>query len=108
VEEEWRQRELTDDPVKHTNARGTITFATAGPDTRTTQLFINIVDNQRLDDMGFAPVAWVVRGMDVVDRIFDKWGEEPDQGEIITQGNVYLNENFPGLSYIISAEQTLE
>ena len=75
---EWREKTLVDDPVVESNTRGTISFATSGPDSRTTQMFINFGDNSRLDGMGFSPFGKVVDGMDVVDRIY-KVGEKPNQ-----------------------------
>ena len=75
---EWREKTLEDDPVKESNTRGTISFATSGPNSRTTQMFINFGDNSRLDGMGFSPFGKVVEGMDVVDRIY-KIGEKPSQ-----------------------------
>lgn len=69
VSAKWREAQITDDPVKGSNKRGAITFATAGPNTRTTQLFINFGDNTNLDGMGFASFGKVVEGMDVVDKI---------------------------------------
>ena len=83
---------------------GTISFATAGPGTRTTQLFINLGDNTRLDGMGFSPVAKVVEGMDVVKKLYSAYGERPDQGAIQSKGNSYLKDSFPQMDYIKSAE----
>lgn len=109
VSAEWRNRKIADDPVEHTNVRGTMTFATAGPDTRTTQLFVNLEDNTRLDSMGFSPVAEITAGMDVVDSLNDEYGEGaprgtgPDQGKIQAEGNDYLKSAFPALDYITSA-----
>src|SRR5213596_1497254 len=71
----WRPRVIQDDPVRRTNGRGMVSFATAGPGTRTTQLFINYSDNSRLDGMGFSPFGRVVEGMDVVDRLYGGYGE---------------------------------
>ncbi len=99
----WRLDELKDDPVTQHNTRGTLTFATAGPDTRTTQLFINYGDNVQLDGMGFAPVGRVTSGMDVVDRINASYGERPDQTRIEAEGNAYLMAQFPKLDYIKQA-----
>ncbi len=99
---EWREKKILDDPVKETNARGTLVFATSGKNTRTTQLFINFADNANLDGMGFSPFARVVEGMDIVDRIF-MVGEKPNQGEIQASGNSYLKKNFPRLTYITKA-----
>src|SRR5690606_40888453 len=93
----WRARTIQDDPVKESNVKGTITFATAGPNARTTQVFINYGDNSRLDRMGFAPFGKVVEGMEVVDAINAEYGERPNQGMIQAQGNAYLDREFPNL-----------
>ncbi len=109
VSAKWRAANIQDDPVKGSNTRGTITFATAGPNTRTTQLFINFVDNANLDGMGFSPFGKVVDGMDVVDKINGEYGEGaprgrgPDQGRIQSEGNAYLKKDFPNLDQINSA-----
>jgi peptidyl-prolyl cis-trans isomerase A (cyclophilin A) len=94
---------IADDPVTQSNARGTVTFATAGPNTRTTQLFVNYGDNRRLNGMGFAPVGVVIEGMDVVDRLYAGYGESPDQGLIESRGNGYLAAEFPRLDSIARA-----
>ena len=100
----WRPLRIPDDPVKQTNARGTITFAKAGPGSRTTQLFINLVDNsQQLNQMGFSPFGRVVEGMEVVDKINSEYGESPEQGRIQAEGNAYLKQKFPRLDYIKTA-----
>ena len=96
----WQHTEISDDPVKQTNAEGTLTFASRGPNTRTTQLFINFGDNARLDAMGFAPFATVVEGMDVVDKIYPGYGESPDQGQLTDQGDAYVKANFPKIDKI--------
>lgn len=101
----WRGKSLKDDPVTTSNKRGTITFATSGKNTRTTQLFINYKDNKYLDHQGFAPVAEILGdGMDVVDRIYNGYREKPNQGLIQNQGNQYLNREFPKLTYIVDAQ----
>ena len=109
ISAKWREATITDDPVKGSNTRGTITFATAGPNTRTTQLFINFGDNRNLDGMGFSPFGTVIEGMDVVDKINSEYGEGapggrgPDQGRVQGEGNAYLKKDFPDLDYIKSA-----
>ncbi|HVT40846.1 MAG TPA: peptidylprolyl isomerase [Gemmatimonadaceae bacterium] len=109
VEQVWHDLRIADDPVRHRNERGTVTFATAGPDTRTTQLFINVADNSRLDKIGFAPMGEVVNGMSVVDSFYNGYGEGapggqgPDQGRLAREGNAYLTAQFPKLDYIVSA-----
>jgi peptidyl-prolyl cis-trans isomerase A (cyclophilin A) len=105
----WTKATIPDDPVKQSNLRGYVTFATAGPNTRTTQLFINLADNPRLDGMGFAPFAKVVKGMDVVDSFYSGYGEGaptgngPDQGRLTNEGKAYLDKNFPRLDIVKSA-----
>jgi peptidyl-prolyl cis-trans isomerase A (cyclophilin A) len=98
----WERANITDDPPAQTNKRGTISFATAGPNTRTTQVFINFGNNGRLD-RGFAPFGEVVSGMEAVDKIAAMYGEEPDQGLIQRQGNAYLTKQFPKLDYVRKA-----
>jgi len=99
----WRDANIKDDPVKASNKRGNITFATAGTDTRTTQVFINFGNNASLDRDGFAPFGEVTTGMDVVDKIYSGYGESPNQQNIQMQGNAYLMKSFPKLDYIKSA-----
>jgi peptidyl-prolyl cis-trans isomerase A (cyclophilin A) len=104
VQKEWKSKILKDDPVVYTNKRGTLTYATSGKDSRTTQLFINTRTNGngRLDGQGFAPFGEVIKGMEFVDAIQNKYGEKPNQGKIVNQGNAYLEKEFPDLSYIVT------
>ena len=102
----WREQRIADDPVGRTNGRGMVSFATAGPGTRTTQVFINFANNDRLDAMGFAPFGEVVAGMDVVDALYAGYGEGaprgrgPDQGRMQAEGNAYLERAFPQLDVV--------
>ena len=100
VNQVWKDAKIQDDPVVQSNKRGYLVFATAGPNTRTTQLFINFGDNARLDAMGFAPFATVVEGMNVVDKIYPGYGESPDQGQLTDQGDAYVKANFPKIDKI--------
>ena len=103
VSQAWSTANIKDDPVKQSNHRGYLTFATAGANTRTTQLFISLGENARLDGMGFAPFGTVVEGMDIVDKIYSGDGERPDQGLITAQGKTYLDANFPKLDKILTS-----
>jgi peptidyl-prolyl cis-trans isomerase A (cyclophilin A) len=106
----WHSAVIPDDPASgHSNERGAVTFATAGPGTRTTQLFVNFGNNAGLDGQGFTPFGKVVSGMDVVDGLYNGYGEGapsgrgPDQGRLQAQGNAYLHSDFPQLDYIKTA-----
>ena len=100
----WRAARIPPDPVRESNTRGMVSYAMAGsPDTRTTQIFINFGNNSFLDASEFAPFGRVVSGMNVVDDIYSGHGEQPQQPQIQTQGNAYLNANFPELSYVVRA-----
>ena len=102
----WKGTDIKDDPVTQSNKKGYITFATAGPNTRTTQVFINLVDNARLDRSGFAPFGVVEGdGMKVVEMFYDQYGDTsgPDQGKIESQGKPYVDKGWPKLDSIKSA-----
>jgi peptidyl-prolyl cis-trans isomerase A (cyclophilin A) len=102
----WEKATIKDDPVTQSNHTGFLTFATAGPNTRTTQLFISLGENAQLDSMGFAAFGQVTTGMDVVQKIFSGYGESPEQAQITAQGKAYLDRSFPKLDHIISATVT--
>jgi len=112
VSANWRAASIADDTPTQSNLKGYITYAMAGPNTRTTQLFINYGDNSRLDSMGFAPFGKVTKGMQVVESIYSGYGEGapngmgPEQGRAQMQGNEYFKKDFPKMDYILSA--TLE
>ena len=105
----WREARIKDDPVKVSNKRTFVTFATAGPNTRTTQIFINYGDNSNLDGQGFSPFGQVVSGMKVVDSLYGGYGEGapggrgPNQARVQTEGNAYLASAFPNLDYVKKA-----
>ncbi|MCC6927660.1 MAG: peptidylprolyl isomerase [Gemmatimonadaceae bacterium] len=105
----WENLAIPDDSVAQGNSRGRMSFAMAGPGTRTTQVFINLVDNRSLDEMGFAPVAEVVEGMAVVDSLYGGYGDGPpagfgpDQMRLMREGNTYLDKEFPKLDFIRTA-----
>jgi peptidyl-prolyl cis-trans isomerase A (cyclophilin A) len=110
VNRKWRQANIKGDRAKQSNQPGFITFAMGGdPDSRTTQLFINFGDNGRLDKDGFAPFGRVVKGMDIVESLYNGYGEGapngsgPDQGRLQDEGNAYLKKSFPKLDYIKKA-----
>ncbi len=98
---EWRVKTIKDEPVKHSNEKGTITFAkSSAPNSRTTQLFINFADNSQLDGMGFSAFGKITEGMDVVMKINAEYREAPNQGMIQAKGNEYLTQSFPRLDFI--------
>ena len=105
----WREARLQDDPVKQSNKAGFVTYAMAGPNTRTSQVFINFGDNSRLDRDGFAPFGRVVSGMDVVNKLDAEYGEGaprgrgPDQGRLQAEGNAYLQRDFPNMDFVKKA-----
>lgn len=104
----WKDASIPDDKVSQSNTPGMLTFATRGPNTRTTQLFINFGQNKRLDGMGFAPFGKVVSGMDVVQSVYKGYGEGaprgrgPSQPRMQNEGNTYLKADFPEMDYIES------
>ena len=105
----WRSRRIDDDSVMQSNTRGFVSYAMGGPNTRTTQIFINYGDNSRLDGMGFSPFGQVVEGMEVVDSLYSGYGESkptgrgPEQPKIQGEGNAYLNRDFPHLDFVRTA-----
>lgn len=110
VNQSWANAPIPDDPVKQSNERGMLTYAaTQMPNSRSTQLFFNLRTNSMLDGMGFAPIGRVTQGMDVVDSFFSGYGdappngEGPDQGKIASQGNDYLQQQFPRLDFVKKA-----
>ena len=104
VQGRWRRANLKDDPAADkSNLKGTVTFATAGANTRTTQLFVNLKDNGFLDQMGFTPFGKVVEGMKAIEKINAEYGGKANQGAIQSEGNKYLKAEFPRMDYIKTA-----
>ena len=110
IQRVWGGANFRDDPVKESNKRGYVSFAKSpAPDSRSTQFFINFVDNSGLDSQGFSPFGQVVSGMKVVDSLYNGYGEGaprgsgPDQGRVQDEGNAYLNNDFPMLDYVKKA-----
>jgi peptidyl-prolyl cis-trans isomerase A (cyclophilin A) len=109
VQSAWTSARLQDDPVKQSNKKGYVTFAHAGPNSRTTQFFINYGDNSSLDRQGFPPIGQVTSGMDVVEKLYSGYGDGPprgrgpSQGQITAEGNAYLMKDFPKLDYVKKA-----
>jgi peptidyl-prolyl cis-trans isomerase A (cyclophilin A) len=112
ISAKWREARIPDDPVRQSNKRGSITYAMAGPNTRTSQVFINYGDNSSLDRQGFSPFGQVSSGMNVVDALHNGYGEGaprgqgPDQGRVQMEGNAYLAKNFPRLDFVKKATIT--
>ncbi|MEQ8425500.1 MAG: peptidylprolyl isomerase, partial [Cyclobacteriaceae bacterium] len=107
----WEKNEITDDPVVESNMRGFISYAMTGPDTRTTQVYVNLVDNAQLDDQGFSPFGFVSDGMTVVDSIYSGYDETSGGGmrlgkqqKLFEIGNAYLDKEFPKLDKLYKAE----
>src|SRR5215472_12507672 len=106
VHDVWRELAIVDDPAKEKNLRGTLSFAQSGPNTRATEVFINLKDNPDLDEERFVPFAKVVEGMDVVDRLYSGYGElgpqgkGPDAGRSEGEANEYMVPRFPLLDYV--------
>jgi homoserine O-acetyltransferase len=105
-----RSRTIPDDPVKQSNTRGFVSYAMTGSDTRSTQLFISLADNSRLDAQGFAPIGSVVEGMDVVDKLYSGYGETSGGGmrggkqqKLFEEGNAWLDREFPKLDKLLHA-----
>ncbi|MEP7306881.1 MAG: peptidylprolyl isomerase [Acidobacteriota bacterium] len=106
IQSAWGRSNFMDDPVKQSNKKGYVTFAkSSAPNSRSTQVFINFVDNTGLDGQGFAPFGQVVQGMENVDKLYSGYGRQnvPDQGRITTEGNAYLTKEYPKLDYIKKA-----
>ena len=109
VSSKWREARIDDDPVTQSNKRGTLTFATSGKNSRTTQMFINFKNNTNLDGMGFSPIGKVTEGMEIVDSLYGGYGEGaprgrgPAQHRIQAEGNEYLKKDFPRLDYVKTA-----
>ena len=99
----WEARNIDDDAPGTSNTPATMSFATSGPRTRTTQVFVNLGDNRRLDSMGFTPFGRVTEGMSVIAGVFPGYGEQPQQPLIKQQGNAYLQAGFPNLDYVKKA-----
>ena len=110
VAQVWKDRAIVDDSVRTSNVRGTIAFAMTGPNTRTTELFVSLVDNSRLDAQGFSPLGSVVEGMDVVDRLYGGYGENAGggmragkQARMMTEGKAHLDRDYPNLDRLVRA-----
>jgi peptidyl-prolyl cis-trans isomerase A (cyclophilin A) len=106
VHEKWREFFILDDPPQEKNLRGTLSFAKSDPNTRATEIFINLADNPALDQERFVPFAKIVEGLEVVDKFYSGYGDlrpqgkEIDAGRVEGQANEYLVQHFPKLDYI--------
>lgn len=108
----WRTRTIADDPPRESNQRGTVAFAFAVPNGRTTQVFINLKDNSATHDKElFVPFGKVIEGMEVADKLNAEYGEAAGggiragkQAPLFEGGNAWLKENFPRLDFIVSAK----
>jgi cyclophilin family peptidyl-prolyl cis-trans isomerase len=112
VSSAWRSRTISDDPVVQSNKRGFLSYAMIGPDTRSTQIFINLADNSRLDAQGFAPIGQVVEGMEVVEKLYSGYGETSGGGmragrqqKMFEEGNAWLDREFPKLDRLVRAKE---
>jgi peptidyl-prolyl cis-trans isomerase A (cyclophilin A) len=105
ISKAWQDATIRDDPVRHTNARGTIVFADAGPNTRTTQVFVNLAGNTQLDADGFAPFGVVTSGFPTLQHLYHGYDDRPtaDQAQISNQGEVFFRKHFPKLDRILRA-----
>lgn len=115
VEAAWNNARIKDDPVKQSNKKYSLTFAMGGPNTRTTEFFINLRDNGMLDGMGFSPIGEVIEGKEAVDQIYSGYGDMAEQGgrgpsqaRVQAEGKAYLDKNFPNLDSIKVAAITFE
>lgn len=110
ITKHWATRSMKDDPVKQSNKRGYVSYAMTGPDTRTTQIYINYIDNSRLDSQGFSPFGKVTQGMDIIDQLYSEYDESAGGGmrlgkqqKMLELGNEHLDRNFPKLDRLIKA-----
>ena len=112
IAQKWRAKTIPDDPVKESNKQGYVAFAFTEPGTRSTQIYINLVDNTNQDAQGFAPFAKVIEGMDVVLKLYTGYGETSGGGmraghqdKLFEEGNAYLDREFPKLDRLIRVRQ---
>lgn len=105
ISKAWQNATIRDDPVRHTNARRTIVFADAGPNTRTTQVFVNLAGNTQLDADGFAPFGVVKSGFPTLQHLYHGYDDRPtaDQAQISNQGEAFFRKHFPKLDRILRA-----